>query len=107
MGKFDNKTISIYGASTRGNTNILLSGLDKNVITYAYEKNSDKFGRYCPGTDILIKDEKSLLEDMPDFLIVMPYSFINEFLIKESKYLNKGGKMVTLVPEIKIYESKN
>ena len=42
---------------------------------------------------------------MPDYLIVMPYSFINEFLIKESKYLEKGGKMVTLVPEIKIYES--
>ena len=22
------------------------------------KKNPDKFGRYCPGTDILIKDEK-------------------------------------------------
>ncbi len=103
--KQQKKKISIYGASTRGNTNILLSELDHNVISYAYEKNPDKFGRYCPGTDILIKNEKSLLKDMPDYLIVMPYSFINEFLIKESKYLEMGGKMVTLVPEIKIYES--
>ena len=103
--KQQGKKISIYGASTRGNTNILLSKLNHNIISYAYEKNPDKFGRYCPGTDILIKDEKLLLEDMPDYLIVMPYSFINEFIIKESKYLEKGGKMVTLVPEIKIYDS--
>ena len=102
--KKENKTISIYGASTRGNTNILLSKLNKNTIDYAYEKNTDKISRFCPGSDIEIKDEKELNHDNPDYLIVMPYSFIDEFRIKESTYLKNGGKMITLVPEIRIYE---
>ena len=97
------KRISIYGASTRGNTNLLLSELNKNMIDFAYEKNSDKFGRFCPGSDILIKNEKELLDDQPDYLIIMPYSFISEFIKKEHTYLERGGKMITLVPEIKIY----
>jgi len=99
----EGKRISIYGASTRGNTNLLLSKLERDKIDFAYEKNSDKIGRYCPGTDILIKNENDLLKDMPDYLIVMPYSFIEEFLVKEKKYLENGGKMVTLVPDLKIY----
>lgn len=102
--KKEGKRISIYGASTRGNTNLLLSKLEKNMIEFAYEKNTDKIGRYCPGSDILIKNESFILEDIPDYLIVMPYSFINEFLIKEKEFLKRGGKIVTLVPEIKIYD---
>ena len=62
------------------------------MIDFAYEKNPDKFGRYCPGSDIVIKDEKELLNDQPDYLIIMPYSFINEFVKKESEYLERGGK---------------
>ena len=46
--KIAGKRISIYGASTRGNTNLLLSELNKGMIDFAYEKNSDKFGRFCP-----------------------------------------------------------
>ncbi len=99
------KRVSIYGASTRGNSNLLISDLGKGMIEYAYEKNEDKIGRYCPGSDILIKNENTLLDDQPDYLIVMPYSFINEFIEKEQEYLKRGGKMVTLVPEIKIYEN--
>ena len=45
--KKQNKTISIYGVSTRGNTNILISKLNKNIIDYAYEKNTDKISRFC------------------------------------------------------------
>ena len=37
----------------------------------------------------------------------MPYSFIDEFKIKESNYLKNGGKMITLVPEIRVYERLN
>ncbi len=98
--------VSIYGASTRGNTNLLLSRLEKNMIEFAYEKNLDKIDRFCPGSDILIKDEKELLDDQPDYLIVMPYSFIDEFLVKENEYLKRGGKMVTLVPEVKVYKNQ-
>ena len=101
------KTISIYGASTRGNTNLLLSELNKDMIDFAYEKNSDKFERFCPGSDILIKNEKELLDDQPDYLIIMPYSFISEFIKKEHTYLERGGKMITLVPEIKIYTKES
>ena len=103
--KEQGKRVSIYGASTRGNSNLLLSSLASNMIDFAYEKNKDKIGRYCPGSDILIKDENKILTDQPDYLIVMPYSFIDEFLQKESEYLNRGGKMVTLVPDIKIYNN--
>ena len=54
------------------------------MIEYAYEKNADKIGRYCPGSDILIRHENEILNDQPDYLIVMPYSFVNSLLKKKS-----------------------
>ena len=66
-------------------------------------KNTDKFGRFCPGSDIVIKDEKELLNDQPDYLIIMPYSFIDEFIKKESNILRGKTQMITLVPDIRIY----
>ncbi len=102
--KNEGKKVSVYGASTRGNTNLLLSRLNKDMIDFGYEKNTSKVGRYCPGTDILIKHESELLKDMPDYLIILPYSFIDEFIEKEKAYLEKGGTMITLVPEIKVHK---
>ena len=37
----------------------------------------------------------------------MPYSFIDEFIKKEYEYLERGGQMITLVPDIKIYTKES
>ena len=42
-----------------------------------------------------------MLDENSPTLIVMPYSFIDEFLVKERKFMQDGGKMVILTPEIK------
>ena len=73
------------------------------MVPFAYEKNKKKVGRLCPGSNIEILDEEQIDYSHVQTLIVMPYSFIDEF-VQKVKFLKSGGKLVTLVPEIKEYK---
>ena len=74
------------------------------MVPFAYEKNQKKVGRLCPGSNIEILDEEKIDYSSVQTLIVMPYSFIDEFVKKEVDFLKSGGKLVTLVPDIKEYK---
>ena len=100
----EGRRVGVYGASTRGNTNLILAEIGQESIHKAYEKNKDKVGRTCPGTGILIVEEEKIDINEVQTLLVMPYSFVEEFVEKEKNFLDNGGKLVTLVPNIKEYK---
>ena len=39
----------------------------------------------------------------PQYYLVLPWHFKKEFLKREKKFLNDGGKMIFPLPTIKIY----
>ena len=38
----------------------------------------------------------------PDYMLVLPWQFIHEFIRREKKYLKEGGKFIVPLPEVKI-----
>ncbi len=96
------KIIYIYGASTRGNTLLQYYNLDKQLIKAAADRNSMKWGKEIAGTGIPIISEEQARNDNPDYFLVLPWYFIDEFKIRESEFLKKGGKMIVPLPDFKI-----
>ena len=45
--------------------------------------------------------------DHPDFLVVLIWSFRKEIIREEIDYLEKGGKLVFLLPRFHIIDKKN
>jgi hypothetical protein len=37
-------------------------------------------------------------------MLILPWHFIKEFIEREQKYLDSGGKFIVPCPEFKIYE---
>lgn len=96
------KKVMVYGASTRGLTILGAAGLDATVITAAVERNPEKVGRYYGSTGIPVISEKEMRRTSPDALLILPYSFIAEFLKRERFFLEKGGIFIVPLPEPKI-----
>tara|TARA_B110000285_G_C15027437_1_gene564924 strand:- start:12 stop:1232 length:1221 start_codon:yes stop_codon:yes gene_type:complete len=96
------KKIFLYGASTKGNTVLQYYGLNNKTIPYAAEKTPFKWGKYTIGTGIKIISEKEAKEQKPDFFFVTPWGFIKEFIVREKKWLKKGGKFILPFPKMKI-----
>jgi hypothetical protein len=38
----------------------------------------------------------------PDYLLVLPWHFINEFVVREKDYLDGGGKFIVPCPKFQI-----
>jgi NDP-4-keto-2,6-dideoxyhexose 3-C-methyltransferase len=92
-----NKQISLYGASTKGNTLLQVFGLDRSLIRSAAERNPEKWGRFTVGTWIPIISEAEARAHANDFL-VLPWHFLNEIQMRERDFLSRGGKLILPLP---------
>jgi hypothetical protein len=66
--------------------------------------NSDKWGKYSVGTNILIMSIEDYRKQKPDFLLVLPYHFLDEIRAQEKEFLRNGGKMIVSIPDFKIID---
>jgi len=100
--KREGKKIHIYGASTKGNTILQWCGLDNTIIDYAADRNPDKDVARTIGTDIPIVSEEKSRAMKPDYYLVLPWHFRDEFLDREKAFLNEGGGFIFPLPAIEI-----
>ncbi len=101
--KASGKTVHIYGASTKGNVLLQLFGIDRKLIDAASERNEWKFGHRTPGTNIPIISEENSRAQKPDYYLVLPWHFRNEFVEREQSFINNGGKLIFPLPDVEVY----
>lgn len=100
--KKNGKRIHIYGASTKGNTILQWCGIDKRMIDVAAERNPDKYGARTLGTDIPIVSEAESRAMNPDYYLVLPWHFKEEFIEREKETLERGIGLIFPLPTIEI-----
>ena len=92
------KKVAVYGASTKGNVMLQYFGLDHDMITAASERNPDKWGKVTVGTRIPIVSEEEARTAKPDYFLVLPWHFVEEFRAREKNYLLGGGRFIVPLP---------
>ena len=100
--KAKGKVICGYGASTKGNTLLQWFGLDHTLIDAIAERSPYKFGLKTIGTNIPIISEEEMRKLNPDYMLVLPWHFIAEFVQREDEYLSNGGKFIVPCPKFEI-----
>jgi SAM-dependent methyltransferase len=102
QAKAEGKKVYGYGASTKGNTLLQLFGITPDLLTAIAERSPYKFGLQTVGTNIPIVSEEEMRAAKPDYLLVLPWHFIDEFVNRESEFIAGGGKLVVPCPEFQI-----
>ena len=67
-------------------------------IVVAADRNPDKWGLETVGTRIPIVSEEEARAMKPDYMLVLPWHFIDEFKEREKDYLEKGGRFIVPLP---------
>jgi len=98
----DGKKIYVYGASTRGNTLLQYFNLNNKLINKAAERNSEKWGTKIASVGIPIISEAQARHEKPEYMLVLPWFFREEFLKREKKYLDSGGHFIFPLPEFEV-----
>ena len=101
------KKIYGYGASTKGNVTLNRINANSILIPKIVDANPEKYNRYTPGTNIKIISKKYINKHKPDYLLVLIWSFRDEVIKQEKRYLLNGGKLIFHLPVFHIIDKNN
>jgi len=98
----EKKTLAAYGAPAKGSTLTNYCGLDNRLLPYCVDKNPLKVGHYTPGMHIPVLPVSALLEQQPDFVLILAWNFADEIIKQQDEFRNRGGRFIIPVPEPRI-----
>lgn len=98
------KTFWAYSASTKGNTALQYFKLDNTIIDGIAERNIDKWGLKTVATNIKIYSEDEFRKAKPDYVIILAWHFVSNFLEREKDLLDAGVKFIVTMPQFQIFE---
>lgn len=96
------KKVYGYGASTKGNVILQYCGLTPNHLIAIADRNPAKWGSTTVGSQIPIISEDEMRKANPDYLLVLPWHFMEEFQRREAEFLARGGRFIVPIPEARV-----
>jgi SAM-dependent methyltransferase len=96
------KKIAAYGASAKGSTLLNYFGIGPETLDFVVDRSHFKQGLYTPGTHLPIYAPEKLLEEMPDYVLLLTWNFADEILKQQAAYQERGGRFVIPIPHLTI-----
>ena len=93
------KRIAAYGAAAKGTILLNSSGIGADLIDFVADRNLHKQGRSMPGVRIPIAPPERILDEKPDYVLLLSWNFKDEVLEQQRAYLEAGGTFIVPIPE--------
>ena len=100
--KAEGHSIAAYGASAKGCILLNSCRIGKETIDFVVDRSKYKQGLLMPGTLLSICPPAKLLEEMPDYVLLLTWNFAEEIIEQQSEYLEGGGRFIIPIPVVKV-----
>ncbi len=98
----DGQRIAAYGAPAKGSTLLSFFEIGPETVPYIADKSPLKQGRVTPGTHIPVVSPAHILDDKPDYMLLLAWNFADEIMAQQAEYRAGGGRFIIPVPEVRI-----
>jgi SAM-dependent methyltransferase len=95
----DGKRVAAYGAAAKGATLLNSSGIDHSLVEFVVDRNEAKWGKLMPGCRIPVRPSEALLEEQPDYALLLVWNIAHEVLEQQSEFRRLGGRFIVPVGE--------
>jgi hypothetical protein len=94
--KQQGKTVLGYGAAAKGNTLLNYAGVTPDILLAVCDAAPSKQGKLMPGSRIPIYSPDYLLENRPDYVLILPWNIKDE--VKQQLQHLDGAIFITAIP---------
>ena len=101
--KASGKRVAAYGAAAKGTIMLNYLGFNEHTLEYVVDKNEHKHGMYMPGVGLRIHDPSRLIDDKPDYLMILPWNFRDEIVRQQTGYHAAGGRFIVPIPNLDVF----
>ena len=96
------KKVAAYGAAAKGNTLLNYAGVKPDLLPFVCDAAASKQGKFMPGSHIPIFAPAALVDQRPDYLLILPWNIAAEVRQQNARLAELGTKFVTAVPKLEI-----
>lgn len=100
--KAGGQRVAAYGAAAKGVTLTSYCGIGRQYLDYVVDRSPHKQGLRFPVDGLPIFAPEKLIEDKPDYTLLLTWNFADEILAQQAEYRALGGRFIVPVPEPKI-----
>ena len=94
--------VAAYGAAAKGATLLNYSNVTTDLVVLAADRSPHKQHRFMPGCHLPILPPEAIIDQMPDYLLILPWNLRKEIMGEMDIIREWGGRFVTAIPKLEI-----
>jgi hypothetical protein len=102
--KNQGRSIAAYGAAGKGMTLLNYCGIRTDLIDFVADRNTYKWGRFCPGVHVPVLPPEAIDDRRPDYVLILPWNLRDEITTQLAHIGTWGGKFIVPIPTAEIVE---
>jgi hypothetical protein len=100
--KADGASIAAYGAAAKGATLLNTFEIGAETLDFVADASPHKQGLHMPGSGLEVVPPERLLEERPDYVLLLAWNFADEILEQQRDYRAAGGRFIVPIPEPRV-----
>jgi hypothetical protein len=97
-----NQRIAAYGAAAKGSTLLNFCAIGPDVLEFVVDRSPHKQGKFMPGVRLPIAPPSRLMEERPDYVLLLTWNFADEILAQQAPFRDQGGRFIVPIPDVRV-----